>query len=79
MFRKADAVRSVTLDSKSLDGFAAAATWTVEHSSGFLDRQGNSIPLAQWVRLRRDPGHCVIGRWLGEGGAHVVVHWIGFT
>lgn len=74
-----DAVASLSRDSKPLDGVAPAGTWPGEHSSGFFDRQGNSIALAQWVRLRRDPGYCGIDRWLGEGGAQVVVHWIGFS
>lgn len=43
-----------------------------------LDREGAPITLAQWTGLRRDPGYCVIGRWRGEGGAHVEVFWTGF-
>ncbi len=43
----------------------------------FFDREGNSITLAQWARLRRDPSYCMIDRWLGEGGAHVDVYWVG--
>jgi hypothetical protein len=46
-------------------------------SPRFLDREGNSITLAQWGRLRRDPSYCMIDRWRGEGGAHVEVYWVG--
>jgi len=43
----------------------------------FFDRQGNSITLDRWARLRRDPNYCVIDQWRGEGGAHVEVLWTG--
>ena len=43
----------------------------------FLDRAGNSITLAQWARLRRDPSYCMIDQWRGEGGAHAEVYWVG--
>lgn len=43
----------------------------------FFDRTGNSITLAQWARLRRDPGYCLIDRWRGEGGAHIEMYWVG--
>lgn len=46
-------------------------------SAGFFDREGNSVTLAQWARLRRDPSYCMIDRWRGEGGAHVEVYWVG--
>lgn len=43
----------------------------------FLDREGTPVTLAQWARLRRDPGYCLIDRWRGEGGAHIEVYWVG--
>lgn len=46
-------------------------------SPRFFDRGGNSITLAQWARLRRDPSYCMINRWRGEGGAHAEVYWVG--
>ena len=61
------------------DGFAPPPVATVGavQSPRFLDREGNSITLAQWARMRRDPSYCMIDRWRGEGGAHAEVYWVG--
>lgn len=59
-----------------LEGLSEAAFREV-HPTRFFDREGNSITLPQWVRLRRDSEYCVIDRWRGEGGAHVEVYWTG--
>ena len=60
-------------------GFAIPPSVTIGavRPPGFFDREGNSITLAQWARLRRDPSYCMIDRWRGEGGAHVEVYWVG--
>lgn len=59
------------------NGALGAATQQ-RQSADFIDRKGNSITLAEWERLRRDPDYCLIDQWLGEGGAHVEVYWVGF-
>lgn len=57
---------------------ASDATTPQRQPTNFIDRKGDSITLAQWAQLRRDLDYCLIDQWLGEGGAHVEVYWVGF-
>ena len=59
---------------------AALDPWpTMTNGSLFLDRDGQRISAAEWVRLRRDPEYSVVDLWRGEGGASVCTYWLGLA
>ena len=74
-----ETVRRISKGLEQEIGFATPPDVTVGavQFPRFRDREGNSITLAQWARLRRDPSYCMIDRWRGEGGAYVEVYWVG--